>query len=65
MDVHRNSEHRNLRRNVYVKELYGDLKLSEIIKYLSNGLKLGMYYCGAGNINELQKCKFVRTKSRR
>ena len=63
MESHRNSNYRTLRKNIPLRALYGDLKLSEIIKYLSNGLKLGMYYCGAKNIDELQKCKFVKSRN--
>lgn len=35
-------------------------KLSEMVKYLSVGLRMGMYYCGVKNISELQKCKYVK-----
>ena len=65
MELHRNNRYRKFIGNISAKELYGDMKLSEIIEYLSNGLKLGMYYCGVKNISELQKCKFIRTKNRR
>lgn len=64
MESRRNNNYRTLRKNIPLRALYGDLKLSEIIKYLSNGLKLGMYYCGAKNIDELQKCKFVKSRGR-
>ena len=63
MESRRNNNYRTLRKNIPLRALYGDLKLSEIIKYLSNGLKLGMYYCGAKNIDELQKCKFVKSRN--
>ena len=65
MELHRNNRYRKFIGNISAKELYGDIKLSEIMEYLSHGLKLGMYYCGVKNISELQKCKFIRTKNRR
>lgn len=34
--------------------------LSEIVYQLKGGLKAGMGYCGAKNISELQKAKFIR-----
>ena len=63
MRLHRSNRYRRFIENISERELYGDMKLSEIIEYLSSGLKLGMYYCGSRNIDELQKCKFIRTKS--
>ena len=38
-------------------------KLSEMVKYLSVGLRLGMYYCRAKNISELQACKYIKTNN--
>ncbi len=63
--LHKNDRYRRFIGNISAKELYGDMKLSEIIEYLSSGLKLGMYYCGAKDISELQKCKFIRAKNMR
>ncbi len=63
--LHKNDRYRRFIGNISAKELYGDMKLSEIIEYLSNGLKLGMYYCGAKDISELRKCKFIRAKNMR
>lgn len=37
--------------------------LSEVIHQMVGGLRAGMGYCGAGNINELQKAKFIRITS--
>lgn len=34
--------------------------LAEVIYQLVGGLRAGMGYCGAGNINALQKAKFIR-----
>ena len=34
--------------------------LSEIFFQLSGGIRAGMGYCGAKNVEELQKAKFIR-----
>jgi IMP dehydrogenase len=38
-------------------------KVSEVIYQLVGGLKAGMGYCGAGNIEALKKAKFVKITS--
>ncbi len=35
-------------------------KLSEVMHQITGGLRAGMGYCGAANIKELQKAKFIR-----
>jgi IMP dehydrogenase len=37
--------------------------LYEVIYQLIGGLRAGMGYCGATNIEKLQQCKFVRITS--
>ena len=34
--------------------------LNEVIYQMVGGLRAGMFYCGANNIKELQKARFVR-----
>ncbi|MFH1320540.1 MAG: IMP dehydrogenase [Bacteroidota bacterium] len=36
-------------------------KLSEVMHQITGGLRAGMGYCGAANINQLRKAKFIRT----
>ena len=37
--------------------------LSEVVYQMIGGLRAGMGYCGAGNIDELMKARFVRVTS--
>ena len=45
--------------NAYEK-MYSNGKLSDVSRYLLDGLRSGMYYCGAKSISDLQNAAFIK-----
>lgn len=60
MKLYKKSNYVSGKKKLCPEKWYENKKLSEMVKYLSVGLRTGMYYCGVKNISELQKCKYVK-----